>query len=204
VIFHKSLHVEIEHKGVTFGADGKVKSGFEERPDDLSSVAFWYQTEPHRAFPKMAVGYDRLYTDYTKVTEIEKSIPAAKATEGAIAKQEIGGASGGAHLFWTAATPNQTLTIPFEVKEAGQLDVTLLITNSWDYGIFEYQIDGKPLGPPEDQYGPSVMVREKMYFPTTPFTAGPHTLTVINKGKNPTSKGYFCGVDGILLVKHSG
>jgi hypothetical protein len=204
VIFHKSLHVEIEHKGVTFAADDKIKSGFEERADDFSSVAFWYQTEPHLAFPMMPVGYARLYTDYTKTTEAEGLIPGAKATEGPITKQEIGGASGGAQLFWTPSSANQTLTIPFEVKEAGLLDITLLITNSWDYGIYEYQIDGKPLGAPEDQYGPAVVVREKTYFSTTPYTAGPHVLTVINKGKNATSKGFFCGIDGILLAKHTG
>ena len=164
VIFHKTLHVEIEHKGVTFNPDGKIKSGFEERSDDISSVAFWYQTEPHLAFPKMPVGYDRLYTDYSKIIEVESLIPIAKATSGGIAKQEIGGASGNAHLFWTPAAADQTLTIPFDVKEAGRLDVTLLITTSWDYGIYEYQIDGKPLGPPEDQFNPAVVVREKMYF----------------------------------------
>ena len=43
VPFQKSLKFDIEHKGWTFNADGSVKSGFGERVDLMSSVAFWYQ-----------------------------------------------------------------------------------------------------------------------------------------------------------------
>ncbi|MBI5094788.1 MAG: DUF2961 domain-containing protein [Candidatus Hydrogenedentes bacterium] len=201
VIFHTSLHVEIEHKGVTLNPDGKIKSGFEERPDDLSSVAFWYQTEPHKQFAKMPVGYERLHTDYSKAIESEVQIPNAKATQGPVTKQEIGGASGGAQLFWMPSMANQTLTIPFEAKEAGDIDLTLLLVYSWDYGIYEFQLDGKPLGQPVDMYNASVTVREKTIFPSMKLEAGAHTLTVVNRGKNEASKGYFCGVDGILLSK---
>ena len=60
VPFTKSLRLEFEHKGVTFNADGSVKSGFEERSDDFSSVAYWYQAEPHKPFPPLPIGYARL------------------------------------------------------------------------------------------------------------------------------------------------
>lgn len=203
IIFHTSLHVEIEHKGETFKPDGKVKSGFEERADDYSSVAFWYQIEPHKLFPKMPVGYARLYADYTKATEAESLIPKAKATEGAITEQKVGGASGGAQLFWTPTTAHQTLTIPVAVKTAGNYDVTVLLFYSRDYGIYEFQLDGKPLGKPVDMYSPSVTPRDKTFFPSVTLTAGPHTLSVVNKDKNKASKGFYCGVDGILLTKRS-
>ena len=41
-----------QHKGAHKFPDGKW-SGFEERFDDFSSVAYWYQTEPHKEFAKM-------------------------------------------------------------------------------------------------------------------------------------------------------
>jgi hypothetical protein len=47
VPFKKSLRVEIEHKGSQEFPD-KTGSGFIERDDLMSSVAFWYQTEPHK------------------------------------------------------------------------------------------------------------------------------------------------------------
>lgn len=43
--FQKSLKMEIEHMGVGL-RNGKV-NGYMERSDNMSSVAFWYQSEPH-------------------------------------------------------------------------------------------------------------------------------------------------------------
>jgi len=199
VAFRKSLRVEIEHKGVTFNPDGSMRSGFEERPDDFSSVAFWYQTEPHKPCPRLPAGYARLYFDYSKVIEGESLIPAATASAGPIEKQE-GGWSGGAQLWWRPDSPDQQLTIPFEVKEVGQYEIVLLLTSSWDYGIYQLEIDGQPLGGPMDLYSPNGAVQERS-FPARTFSAGPHTLTVKNRGKNAASKGYLFGLDGILLSK---
>ncbi len=199
VIFTKSLRVEIEHKGVTFKPGGEMKSGFEERSDDFSSVAFWYQVEPHKAFPEMPKGHDRLYYDFANMIEAEKLIPAAKATAGAVEAQG-GQMSGGAQLFWTPSEPNQSLTIPFEAKTAGVFTLLLALTHSWDYGVFEFDLDGKPLGAPIDLYHGSVITRDKVFGPVE-LAAGTHPLTVRNKDKNDKSKGYYFGLDGILLGK---
>lgn len=200
VAFTKSLHVEIEHKGVTFNADGTVRSGFEERSDDFSSVAFWYQLEPHKPFPALPSGYQRLYYDYSKTIEGESLIPGATATSGGIQRQDIGTASGGAHLFWTPTTEGQTLTVPFDLREAGKYEPLILLTTSWDYGIYQICLDGAPLGEPADLYNSTVASAERIFAPRT-LAAGHHVLTFINKGKSPISKGYFFGFDGILLAK---
>jgi hypothetical protein len=199
VMFQKSLRVEIEHKGVTFNPDGSVKSGFEERPDDFSSVAFWYQTEPHKPYPELPAGYARLYYDYSSIIEAEGRIPDVKASAGPVSAQD-GGYSGGKQLFWTAAEANQTLAIPFEVKEAGLGSLILVLTHSWDYGIFQVELDGKPLGQPIDLFSAAVVTKDTVLGPAT-LAPGAHTLTLVNKGKNPESKGYFFGLDGILLGK---
>ena len=46
-----------------------------------------------------------------------------------------------------------------------------------------------------------VSPHEKTFFPSVTLTVGAHTLSVVNKGKNDASKGFYCGVDGILLSK---
>lgn len=46
IFFEKNLKVTIQQIGVNFG-------GLFERQDDLSSVAYWYQSEPHRVFEKL-------------------------------------------------------------------------------------------------------------------------------------------------------
>ncbi len=199
VLFAKSLRVEIEHKGVSFNADGSVKSGFEERADDFSSVAFWYQTEPHKPYPGMPKGYARLYYDYASMIEAEARIPNAKASMGPLAPQE-GSWSGGAQLFWTPAEANHKLDIPLDVRDAGKYSLLLALTYSWDYGIFQIELDGKPLGNPVDFYSAAIVTQDKSFGPVE-LQAGSHSLTLRNVGKNAESKGYFFGLDGILLGK---
>lgn len=200
VTFKKTLRVEIEHVGPVIDDSDKQVAGYGERPDDFSSVAFWYQVEPHKDYAPMPVGYARLYFDFSKTTEAEGLIDKATATAGPISKQEGGVWSGGAQLFWTPAEPDQTLTIPFEVAEAGTYTILLLPTFSFDYGTFQYSLDGTPLGDPMDQFHPSVVTREKP-LPLRALEAGAHTLAVRNVGKNPESKGYYFGLDGVLLSK---
>ncbi len=199
VLFKKSLHVEIEHKGVTFNPDGSIKSGFEERPDDFSSVAYWYQTEPHKAFAEMPTGYARLYYDYATQIEAEGLIPNANVSAGPLQPQD-GAWSGGKQLFWTPAEKGQSLTLPFDVKDAGKHSVLLTLTYSFDYGIFQFELDGTPLGQPVDLYSATIVNREKLFGPLD-LAAGAHTLTVRNVGKNAESKGFFFGLDGILIGK---
>ncbi len=200
VTFTKSLRVEIEHVGPVFDENDKMTSGYGERPDDDSSVAFWYQLEPHKAYPAMPVGYDRLYYDFSNTLEAEGLLDKTAATAGPLSKQEGGAWSGGAQLFWTPTEANQSISIPFEVTEENTYTIVLIMTFSHDYGIFQYELDGAPLGTPIDQYHPTVVTRERQ-MPPRKLGAGTHTLTVRNVGKNVDSAGYYFGLDGLLLLK---
>ena len=198
VPFRKSLRLEIEHKGVTFKPDGQVQSGFEERADDFSSVAFWYQTEPHQAYPEMPKGYARLNVDWTKLVEAETLLDAAKATAGPLLVQDgVGGGKG--QLFWTPAEENQSLDITIETAQEAEYELILVLTGSWDYGIFQVLIDGHPLGKPIDLYSASINNREHTFAAGT-LTPVKHTLSFVNQGKNPASKGVFLGFDSFLLT----
>lgn len=150
----------------------------------------------------MPVGYARLNYDYSNITEAESLIEKATATAGPIAKQEGGSWSGGAQLFWTPQEKDQTLTLPFTVAQAGTYEVVVIATHSGDYGIFQYELDGSPLGMPIDQFSASDTTEEKL-LPERAFTSGEHTLTIRNVGKNAESKGVFFGLDGFLLQKRS-
>ena len=52
VFFDKDLKVTVQQIGVGYG-------GLFERQDDVCSVAYWYQCEPHAAFPKLPEGKER-------------------------------------------------------------------------------------------------------------------------------------------------
>lgn len=55
ITFTDSLRFEFEHRGYSGALE------YQERIDDFSSVAFWYQQEPHKPFEDMPIGYQRLY-----------------------------------------------------------------------------------------------------------------------------------------------
>lgn len=46
ILFEKDLRVELQQIGV-------CERGLFERQDDVSSVAYWYQREPHAPFPAL-------------------------------------------------------------------------------------------------------------------------------------------------------
>lgn len=52
VLFEKDLRVELQQIGV-------CELGLFERQDDVCSVSYWYQTEPHGAFPILPCARDR-------------------------------------------------------------------------------------------------------------------------------------------------
>ena len=200
VPFRKSLRLEIEHKGVGWQGDGTQKSGFEERFDNFSSVAFWYQKEPHKPFPLLPTGTDRLTDDYASIIEGESLLAKATATSGPIERQDLPGCSGGGQLWWRPAASNQVLTIPFDIKEDGKYNLVLALTSSWDYGSCRLDLDGEPLGEPFDFYSASVTTRN-YHFGVRELKAGTHKLTVTGTGKNAASKDYFFGLDGIIPTK---
>ncbi|TCU13450.1 glycoside hydrolase family 172 protein [Rhizobium sullae] len=67
-IFQKSIRVTIEHGHAN------------RRSDDISSVAFWYQAEPHKPFEKLACVADRLPTFRLPYQNWETAAKKASAT----------------------------------------------------------------------------------------------------------------------------
>lgn len=199
VIFNKSLRLEIEHMGVTFNEDGTVKSGFEERADDFASVAFWYQTEPHSPFPAMAPAMERVYEDWTKLVEAETKLDGVRVSVGPVSLQ-AGLGSGAGQLFWTPPTPNGSLEFDIELAQAGEYQLLLIATHSFDYGTFQVELDGKPIGKPINLYSASIVSKE-IRMQTPALEAGKHTLRFVNAGKDAASAGYFFGLDSFMFTK---
>lgn len=202
VTFRKSLRVEMEHKGQTLNEDRTIRSGFAERLDDFSSVAFWYQVEPHKPFPPLPTAYRRLYFDHRMMIEAEEVIEQLKATVGKISRQKGAPWSNGAQVFWHPRSKGQTLKMPLPVEEAGLYDLVLLLSHSDNYGICQVELDGQSLGRPANLYAPDVKVREHV-FGDVVLGAGEHTLTFHIVGKAAESTGYNLGVDGVVAERRN-
>ena len=120
VPFQKSLKFDIEHKGWTFNTDGSVKSGFGERVDLMSSVAFWYQEGIALDQPPVPYGAARLPQGNALQIEVERDMAAIKGEKGKISMFP--------DLFWSKDVvvfegegPGSQVTIPFDVPEDGRL-----------------------------------------------------------------------------------
>jgi hypothetical protein len=192
VVFKKSLRAEIEHKGSQTFPDG-TKNGFIERDDLMSSVALWYQVEPHKPWPALPAGSDRLPFRDTTLLVGWKSLEQAKRSEHPLTTQPIGGATDGKQLWFKPKDEKGWLEIPFSVEKEMTADLVLRMTHSWDYGTYRVLLDDKAVGtfdllapkptPSEDSLGRHTL------------KAGDHVLRFECVGHNTASKGYLLGFD---------
>jgi hypothetical protein len=196
--FQKSLRVEFEHKGVEQGVEGNNT----ERGDDFSSVAFWYQTEPHKPYPPLPPAFERLPFDFREMVQGESLVEATTKTGGDLNAVKANGLSKGAQLEWVAGKAGDELSLPFEVKEAGEYEILLLTTNRWDSGTFEALVDGQPAGTFDLHSGGYATYQENV-LGYRRLEAGPHRLTFRLTGKNPTSSGFWLGLDGFVLHRRN-
>ncbi len=215
--FKSSLRFVIEHYGWTYNNDGTVRSGFEERPDLFSSVAFWYQEGigPTK-LPEAPYGQARLPHGNAQQIEVENAIAETKTEKGTARVDK--------DVFWSrdllvlhADGPGSRIDIPFEVAKAGKFEIVAQLAHSSDYGTYRYLIDGKPVGSGttlEHEPGANMGGQEAIntYF-TEMYVAedhllgwqelgqGRHTLTFICTGKDGRSAGYDLGIDTLILAR---
>jgi hypothetical protein len=196
--FKKSLTVTIEHKGGVYDFEKNTfTSGFEERDDFFSSVAFWYQTGKAPRFAKVPPLEDR-FVLHTYI-EAESLLPTAKANPKDALKTQDGDWSGGKQIFFTPPSQDASLELKFFVQRDGLYVLKSDITHSWDYGIWQTYLDDKPIGA-FNLYSPTVQTK-RLKLGVIQLASGEHTLRFVCQGKSELSKGYFFGIDGIYLRK---
>ena len=216
VPFKKSLRVAIEHFGWTYNADGTARSGFEERSDFFSSVAFWYQKGVNEDLPEIPYGTARLPFGNALQIEVENNLKEVTT--------EKGEASVMKEVFWSkdilflkAQGPEAKLDVPFEVPRDGYYEVIAQIAQAPDYGDYIATLDGKqtnstlitwgPLQtqetPPEiiRNYQPEIFVGIDHRLGWFKLSKGKHVVSFKCVGKDPLSSGYNLGVDGIVLAE---
>lgn len=194
--FRESLWVEIEHKGSQHFPNGEV-SGFIERDDLMSTVAYWYQTEPHKPWPALPPGPERLPFADRVLAQGEALIPDASFLEAPIEPQSIAGASAGSQLFYRPETEDGWVEVTFNLDEPVEGYVILRITNSWDYGRYRVSLDGERVG--EWDLFSALVVPTDYSIGLRSLAAGEHTIRFECVGKNPVSPGYYMGFDAISI-----
>lgn len=198
VPFKKSLRVEIEHKGSQEFPD-KTGSGFIERDDLMSSVAFWYQTEPHKAWPALPPGPERLAEQTLQLITGWKAVAKAKHSGHPLQVQDLPGtAKEGKQLFFTPGDDKGWLEIPFTVDRAVTAHLWGKFIHAPDYGIYRVALDGAELAV-VNLYD-STINRQAERWGARALTAGPHILRLECVGKADQSASYYLGLDSVAAV----
>jgi hypothetical protein len=196
IVFNKSLRVEIEHKGSQSFPDG-TGSGFIERDDLMSSVAFWYQIEPHKPWPAMPPASQRLPFHDRTLIKGHDAVAAALHSDGPIQAQSVGGVTDGKQLWFCPHEDHAWVEVSFKLDKDETVVLQDKMVHSFDYGIYRVKLDGDQVAR-LDLYSPDVTPASHS-LGTRHLAAGTHTLRFEGEGKNPKSAGYYLGFDALAV-----
>jgi Glycosyl hydrolases family 43 len=153
----------------------------------------------------VAVGAPAAHADATTQRfEAESLLPAVEATAPVQAQDNCCGVTwaGNKQLWFRAQRPGDRVTLAVPVDQAGEYDLSAVLTRAPDYGVVRFAVDGVTVGQLFDGYhAGSVVVTGTVQLGAAALTAGTHRLTVTVPTRNPASTGYFAGVDTVTLTR---
>lgn len=198
--FKKSIRVTIEHGHAN------------DHEADYSSVAYWYQTEPHLPFQPFPTDPAQLLPYVPPppmriqgAIEGESLVGSAVATAGPLEVQEMGSFtgqwSGTAHLWWRPEAAGETLTVTLPAPAEGEYDLTGYFTRAKDYGTIQVLQGDTPVGREINLYNAEVRPTGAISLGRIRLKAGPNPLRVRVTGKSAESMGYLVGIDAFLLKR---
>ncbi len=214
--FTRSLWAGIEHAGWTYNPDGTLKTGFEERPDFFSSVAFWYQRGVNEDLEEPPYGAARLPLGNAEQIAVENSIKDVTTTGGIASVQlEVDWAKN--LVAFEAAGKGSRINFPFDVSETGQYEIVVALAQAPNYGDYVALLDDGPTnvdprkaatsepaatGPEVyHNYLPEVLVAVDRPLGWFHLTKGRHSISFVCVGKEDRSAGFDLGVHSVVLER---
>ncbi len=139
--FNKSLRVAIEHKG---NGEEDTEAFYLERPDFISSVAFWYQIGEPKPFGELPPWPDRCVP--WQQHHMVRQYLNANTTSGKLIVEAQGFFGSRPLLRWRNRQVGGRLTLPFTVSEDGKFAIRLSAMQDPAYGVYTVFIDDKKIG----------------------------------------------------------
>jgi hypothetical protein len=110
--------------------------------------------------------------------------------------------SGEQQLFWQAAATGETLELALPAQPPGRYRLVAHYTRAPDYGIVQASVNGTDAGGPTDLYAHNVRVSDPLDLGVITVAEGePLVFKMTIVAKNPSSKGYFVGLDYLKLIR---
>ena len=201
LVFNEGIKVTFEHFGwMSPDENPQYKShSWNEREDDYSSVAFWYQTGTPTFSARAPHARAR------KLPCLDRIIAAAACTdakyhgEGEARAQSLDVYFPNQHLlFKSKDVAEGWVEIPFEVQKKEPKRLLLVMTQANDYGRYQAYLNGVKLGGVMDLYSEEIDTREYHLLDFWP-EPGQYTLRLECVGKNPASAAHYLGIESVRL-----
>ena len=201
IVFNTGIKVTFEHFG-WIGPDENPEyraMSWNEREDDYSTVAFWYQTGASTFSARAPHARERT------LPSLERTIAHARDFAGdefhgagSAQTQQLSLYPGPQLLYKPETVADAWLEIPFEVEKKEPLRLLLKATRSYDFGKYQAFLDGTKLGGVIDLFAEETEDTEVHLLDFWP-EPGAHTIRLECVGKNPLSQGYFAGIESVRL-----
>ncbi len=195
VRFQTALKVSIEHKGSTVTDAGVKVSSSKERPDWLSSVAFWYQTPPVADQAPLAPATNRV-APYRVLPAKALTFRANPPT--LVTREEEG-------LIYAPGKPDAEIEFDFEVSEPGRYQVAAVMILSLFSARYQPFLDREAIGPELDLCN-SGEDWTWFSFDLHDLQPGKHTLKFEGRGASPNRRTkapprFAFGMNSLILLR---
>lgn len=196
VPFKESLKVQIEHKGSVYTYQSQMLGGFLERPDWVSSVAYWYQYPP-------AVWNDALPPAAQRIAPYRILEPATLAHT---AEPKALVLPGGGSVTYIPGKPDARISFEFELAEDGRYQVSGIFTFAIMAGVYQVDIDGQAFRQPLNL---NIINADDLWktLDLIDLKAGKHTLTFTGQDVTPPTArtlgppAYLLGFHKLILLR---
>jgi hypothetical protein len=172
---------------------------------DYASTIYWYQTEPHKPFPAFPKAGQRIPL---RIVKPSRMLEAEKL------KFNLGGLkSKVADMSEWGPEWGENRQIVIEAREKSNFDLTInglreltynldiYYSKGPDYGNAELYVNGIKAGEVKG-YSPYILPDGKVSLKDLKNSGHSLDIRFVVTGKDPNSKGYLVGLDGISLVPH--
>jgi hypothetical protein len=201
LVFNTGIKVTIEHFGWIAPDENPQNrsTSWNEREDDYSSVAFWYQTGQPTFAERAPHARERALPSLERVQVAAASLTDKKFHgTGDAHPQQLDLYPGPQLLYQPGKQEDAWLEIPFTITKKEPLRLLLNATRSYDFGRYQVSLNGVKLGGVLDFYNATIIDEEFHLLDFWP-EPGPYTLRLECVGRNPASQGYYLGLESLRL-----
>jgi len=205
IVFQTGIKVTIEHMGWMSPDEnpGYKSSSWNEREDDYSSVAFWYQAGPSTFSARAPGAAERRLASLDRIVSFALDLDKEKKLRKGDAPTLADGRENARALHYRPVRQaGAWLEFPFEVQTKEPLHLIVKGAGLPDGGLYQATLNGVTIGQPMDFFMDSDQPVEQEFqlldFWPDP---GPYKLRLECVGKNVRSGGLACAVESVRLME---